>query len=62
MVRNVVVEWIDRFQPELIGIGGLCIDYHCIRTQWKSSGLPNQDSIVLGGGIVNHDDEFIFDT
>jgi len=62
MVRNVVVEWIDRFQPELIGIGGLCIDYHCIRDTMEIIRTAEPKiPIVLGGGIVNHDDEFIFE-
>jgi anaerobic magnesium-protoporphyrin IX monomethyl ester cyclase len=62
MVRNVVVEAIDKYQPELIGIGGLCIDYYCIRDTMELIRMAEPNiPIVLGGGIVNNDAEFIFD-
>ncbi len=47
-------------QPRLVGIGGICTDYLCIRdvinTVRKVAPLV---PIVLGGGIVTHDAEHI---
>jgi len=48
-------------QPELIGIGGLCTDYHSIRDGIKIIRELEPDvPIVCGGGIVTHDKDFIF--
>jgi len=48
-------------KPDLIGIGGLCTDYHFIK---DAIGLIRKMDprlpVVCGGGIVTHDADFIF--
>lgn len=50
-------------RPQLIGIGGLCADYAFIRDALLTLRTLAPDiPVVLGGGIVTHDAEFIFST
>jgi len=52
---------VARFQPQLIGIGGLTADYLFIRDAIMICRNINPDiPIVLGGGIVTYDREFVF--
>jgi len=62
MIQDVLTKKIKEVQPELIGLGGLCIDYTFLRdtiaiVRREDSKIP----IVLGGQIVSNDAEFIFD-
>ena len=61
MIRSVITESLQKEKPGLIGLGGLSTDFkffsdaiNIIRENDPS--IP----IVLGGGIVNSDAEFIF--
>src|SRR3990167_3457554 len=61
MLQDTLSKKIAEVKPELIGLGGLCIDYKflkdaiCVIRQTDPK-LP----IVLGGQIVTNDAEFIF--
>jgi anaerobic magnesium-protoporphyrin IX monomethyl ester cyclase len=63
MVEAYVRKSLIHAQPELIGLGGLCTDYafikHCIAI--IRSFCPNTP-VVMGGGIINHDGEFMVKT
>jgi radical SAM superfamily enzyme YgiQ (UPF0313 family) len=63
MLYDRISRCLKENQPELIGLGGLCIDFkflkdaiHIIRT------LAPDIPVVCGGGIINHDAEFVFRT
>ncbi len=47
--------------PSLIGLGGLCTDYACLRDSMQiiRTHAPHIP-VILGGRIVTHDREFIF--
>ena len=48
-------------KPDLIGMGGLCIDYKFLKDAMAIiRNVSPETLIVLGGGIINHDYEFIF--
>ncbi|MDD5104183.1 MAG: radical SAM protein [Desulfuromonadaceae bacterium] len=52
---------IESERPQLIGLSGLCTDYHFIKDaigfiRSIAPGIP----IVCGGGMITHDAEFIF--
>lgn len=51
---------IDSFKPELIGLGGLCTDFHFLRDAIEVIRRLTDAPIVLGGGIITNDAEFIF--
>ena len=61
MLANLLSKAITEHQPDLIGTGGLCIDYPFLKdaTELIRKFAP-KTPIVLGGGIVNNDREFIF--
>lgn len=46
--------------PDLIGLGGICTDYTFLRDAIGIIRENTKTPIVLGGGIVNNDAEFIF--
>jgi len=60
MIRDQIraaLQW----KPDLIGTGGLCIDYAFIKDAMGIfRELAPDTPIVLGGGIINNDAEFIF--
>lgn len=61
MLREKIRVSLEAHRPRLIGMGGLCGDYRCISDAIKvirelAPGVP----VVIGGGIVSHDMEFIF--
>jgi len=61
MVRSVIRECLQKEMPDLIGLGGLSTDFNFLSDainiiRENDSSIP----IVLGGGIVNSDAEFIF--
>jgi len=60
MIFDRITKKIDEAKPDLIGMGGLCIDYAFLKDAMgfirKHCTIP----VVLGGGIINNDAEFIF--
>ena len=60
MISGEIRKAIKEFQPDLIGTGGLCIDYHFLKDTIQIIREETKAPIVLGGGIVNNDAEFIF--
>ena len=61
MLQDTLSKKIAEVKPELIGLGGLCIDYKFLK---DAIGIIRQIDpkipIVLGGQIVTNDAEFIF--
>ncbi|KKU25778.1 MAG: Radical SAM domain protein [Microgenomates group bacterium GW2011_GWC1_46_16] len=61
MLQSVLSQKIGVLKPDLIGLGGLCIDYRFLK---DAIGIIRQIDakvpIVLGGQIVTNDAEFIF--
>jgi len=60
MVEHYITAALRETPPDLIGIGGLCTDYpflkHCLSIcRQTSPSVP----VVMGGGIINYDGEFI---
>lgn len=63
MLRNELTKSVNDCQPELIGIGGLCTDFGFLMDTVKlCRNLVPDVPIVCGGGIVNNDSQFIFET
>ena len=60
MMKAVITTRLREFQPELIGLGGLCTDFLCIRDAMGIIRAQCKTPIVLGGGIVTNDAEWIF--
>ena len=63
MARALIREGLEAERPDLVGLGGLCTDFAFLRNAIAvvrefDSALP----IVLGGGVVTHDADFIFRT
>jgi anaerobic magnesium-protoporphyrin IX monomethyl ester cyclase len=61
MVRDRLTTALRTSSPEVVGFGGLCTDFVFLRDAFgivrdAAPGVP----IVLGGGIVTHDPEFVF--
>lgn len=61
MLHDKIGHSLSKVQPDLVGLGGLCTDYKFIKdaTQLIRKSAPNIP-IVYGGGIINHDAEYIF--
>ena len=54
---------IKEHKPDLIGLGGLSTDYHFIRDALKIIRDKTPEiPVVLGGRIIENDEEFIFST
>lgn len=54
-------EAIEKHQPQLIGIGGLAGDYYFVRDAiFFCRKIAPNTPIVLGGGIITYDPDFIF--
>ncbi len=61
MILNRIDKEIREVKPELIGLSGLCTDYHFLRDTIEIiRAIDSRIPIVLGGGIVNNDAKFIF--
>jgi len=63
MVRAKVRQSLQNISPDLVCLGGLCTDYAFLRDALTairecSPGTP----VVMGGGIINNDAEFVFQT
>ena len=61
MVETKLQEALANIRPDLVGTGGICTEYHFLKDaiqiiRKNSPGTP----IVLGGGIINNDAEFVF--
>ena len=61
MLANKLQEAIQEHKPDLIGLGGICTDFSFLKDAIElirkfTPGTP----IVLGGGIINNDREFVF--
>ncbi len=53
---------LKQIQPELIGLGGLCTDFKFIKDALQIIRDYNPNiPVVLGGGIINNDAEFVFE-
>ncbi len=59
-VVNELHSTIEKEKPDLIGLGGLCIDYAFIKDAIEVARKCADTPIVMGGGIINNDKEFIF--
>jgi len=59
MVTNEISKALET-KYDLIGIGGICIDYPFIRDAMEVIRLFTRTPVVLGGGIINNDHEFVF--
>lgn len=62
VLKDKIPSAIKEIKPDLIGTGGLCIDYKFIKDAMQIIREISNIPIVLGGGIISHDAEFIFNT
>jgi radical SAM superfamily enzyme YgiQ (UPF0313 family) len=63
MLREKILRELKGHQPQIIGLGGLCTDFKFIKDAIEIIRAQAPDvPIVCGGGIINNDAEFIFDT
>lgn len=61
MVYKMISHSLQDIQPELIALGGLCIDYKFLKDAIQIiRKLAQNVPIVCGGGIINNDAEFVF--
>jgi radical SAM superfamily enzyme YgiQ (UPF0313 family) len=60
MMMETIHKGLRDNDPDLIGIGGICTDYQFIRDAIATVKMRTPKPIVLGGGIVNNDAEYIF--
>lgn len=61
MIQDNITQAIRREKPGLVGLGGLCIDYAFIKDAIRIiRDTEPYTPIVLGGGIINNDAEFVF--
>ena len=60
MISNRIPLCLKEVKPDLIGIGGLSGDYKFIKDAMRVIRGETDTPIVLGGGIITHDAEFIF--
>jgi anaerobic magnesium-protoporphyrin IX monomethyl ester cyclase len=62
-LHDCLVAMLEDNRPDLIGIGGLCADYAFIKDALAIlRSLAPDIPVVMGGGIVTHDAEFVFGT
>jgi anaerobic magnesium-protoporphyrin IX monomethyl ester cyclase len=56
-IRAAILE----YSPDLIGIGGLCTDFPFLKNILEEiRKICPHTPVVMGGGIINHDAEFVF--
>ncbi|MAH50459.1 hypothetical protein CMI37_31850 [Candidatus Pacearchaeota archaeon] len=60
MIANGIHETLEKEKPDLIGLGGLCTDYAFIKDAIGVIRRYTKAPIVMGGGIINNDKEFVF--
>ena len=60
LMANRIYKALQKDKYGLIGLGGLCIDYAFIKDAMGVIRKYTDTPIVLGGGIINNDAEFIF--
>lgn len=61
MIDKKIRYAFDDIKPELIGLGGLCTDFRFIKDALQIVKKHHPDiPVVLGGGIINNDAEFVF--
>ncbi len=60
MVRDCIKEHLGKHTYDLIGVGGLCTDYAFIYDAMRAIRQVTKTPIVLGGGVLTHDREYIF--
>lgn len=61
MLKGELTQALKSIKPDLIGMGGLCRDYPCLKDAIAiAREVAPKTPIVLGGGIINHDSEFTF--
>jgi radical SAM superfamily enzyme YgiQ (UPF0313 family) len=60
MIQDKIEQAIEKIEPNLIALGGLCTDYLFIKDTIDIIKRESNIPIVLGGGIVTHDSEYIF--
>ena len=60
MLQELLTRAIIDHNPQLIGLGGLCVDYQFIKDAIAFIRRATPAPIVLGGQIVTNDPEFIF--
>lgn len=61
MLKAKIIAAINNIHPDLICTGGLCTDYDFLKDELRilRDLVPNTP-IVLGGGIITHDAEYVF--
>ncbi|KKN75017.1 hypothetical protein LCGC14_0385190 [marine sediment metagenome] len=59
-LANRLKNTLDKEKPDLIGLGGLCIDYLFIKDAMDIIRRYSKTPVVMGGGIINNDRDFIF--
>lgn len=63
MAQGLITRGVAEHSPDLIALGGLCTDFPFLRDSIALlREIAPSTPIVLGGGIVTHDSEFIFET
>ena len=63
MLYEKISRSLQESQPELIGLGGLCTDFKFLKDAIQIIRTLAPDvKIVCGGGIINNDAEFVFQT
>lgn len=59
-LANELQKVLSEEKPDLVGLGGICTDYAFLKDAIEVIRKCSLVPIVLGGGIVNNDREFIF--
>ncbi len=60
MVTERITQTLCRQQFDLIGLGGICTDFAFLRDALQIIRRVSQVPVVMGGGIITNDAEFIF--
>jgi len=60
LLTNKIHKAIEEYKPDLIGMGGICTDYTFLKDAMQVIRMFSKAPVVLGGGIVTHDAEFIY--
>lgn len=62
MIRDNIIYALEEVKPDLVATGGICIDYKFLKDAIQIIRDNSKVPIVLGGGIVTNDAEFVFET
>ena len=60
MIYDRINNAIREVKPNLVGIGGLCVAYKFLKDAMKIIRRATTAPIVMGGGIITYDADFIF--